>query len=389
MRSCDVLVVGGGPAGSSCARRLVRAGMDVIVVDRAVFPRPKVCAGWVTPPVLEELDVDLADYGRGRVLQPITSFRTGLIGGATRETRYDRPVSYGIRRYELDHYLLARTGARIVTGVSVSRLERRAGRWVCNGELEAPMLVGAGGHFCPVARWLGGGRPGEPIVAAQEVELRLTPSEERACRVAPEMPELYFARDLAGYGWCFRKGDHLNVGFGRQGRDAFATHAGRFVEFLRAAGRVPASALEKWQGHAYLLYRDHTRRRVGDGVLLVGDAAGLAYAQSGEGIRTAVESGLLAADTIVRAGGRYGAAELAEYDARIVALFGRSGPPRAASLLPTAWTEALGHRVLQNPWTVRHLVLDRWFLHRGSDVIKGGYAPAADRPPRRAALGMR
>jgi flavin-dependent dehydrogenase len=148
-----VLVVGGGPAGSSCARRLVRAGLDVIVVDRAVFPRPKVCAGWVTPAVLDSLDVDRAEYARGRVLQPITSFRTGLIGGETLETRYEQPVSYGIRRFELDRYLLARSGARLVTGVSVSRLERRVGTWVVNGELEAPMLVGAGG-----ARWAAGGR---------------------------------------------------------------------------------------------------------------------------------------------------------------------------------------------------------------------------------------
>src|SRR5687768_17483918 len=49
--SCDALVVGGGPAGSTCARALRNAGWDVIVLDRARFPRDKVCAGWVTPGV--------------------------------------------------------------------------------------------------------------------------------------------------------------------------------------------------------------------------------------------------------------------------------------------------------------------------------------------------
>ena len=49
MDTCDALVVGGGPAGSSCARALERAGLDVVVLDRASFPRDKVCAGWVTP----------------------------------------------------------------------------------------------------------------------------------------------------------------------------------------------------------------------------------------------------------------------------------------------------------------------------------------------------
>ena len=69
--SCDVLIVGGGPAGSTCARALKNAGLDVLILDKSVFPRDKVCAGWITPQVVEELDLDVDDYRRGRVLQPI------------------------------------------------------------------------------------------------------------------------------------------------------------------------------------------------------------------------------------------------------------------------------------------------------------------------------
>ncbi|MGH8709796.1 MAG: FAD-dependent oxidoreductase, partial [Burkholderiales bacterium] len=47
--SCDVLIVGGGPAGSTCAWQLVRASFDVLVLDKHTFPRDKVCAGWITP----------------------------------------------------------------------------------------------------------------------------------------------------------------------------------------------------------------------------------------------------------------------------------------------------------------------------------------------------
>src|SRR3989304_302592 len=60
MHSCDVLIVGGGPAGSTCAWQLVRAGLDVLVMDKQVFPRDKVCAGWVTPPVGKSLQLDCA-----------------------------------------------------------------------------------------------------------------------------------------------------------------------------------------------------------------------------------------------------------------------------------------------------------------------------------------
>ena len=50
--TCDALIVGGGPAGSSCARQLRRAGLDVLIMDKQEFPRDKVCAGWITPAVV-------------------------------------------------------------------------------------------------------------------------------------------------------------------------------------------------------------------------------------------------------------------------------------------------------------------------------------------------
>src|SRR5205809_4869347 len=119
MDTCDILIVGGGPAGSSCARALVRSGLDVLVLDKAAFPRDKVCAGWITPAVVDELHLDLADYTSGQTLQPITGFRTSLRSGRELLTEFGRPVSYGIRRCEFDHYLLLRSGARLILGQSL------------------------------------------------------------------------------------------------------------------------------------------------------------------------------------------------------------------------------------------------------------------------------
>ncbi len=62
MQFHDVIIVGGGPAGSSCAWRLRRAGLDVVVWDRAAFPRDKVCAGWITPQAVDDLELDLDEY---------------------------------------------------------------------------------------------------------------------------------------------------------------------------------------------------------------------------------------------------------------------------------------------------------------------------------------
>jgi flavin-dependent dehydrogenase len=245
--SCEVLIAGGGPAGSACAWKLRQHGVDVLLIDRASFPRDKVCAGWITPPVIEELQIDLNDYRQQRTLQPITGFRVGVIG--TRrvvEIRYDRAVSFGIRRCEFDDYLLRRSGARLLLGQPVSALRREGAGWIVNGTIETKLLVGAGGHFCPIARILGTRAQHSPVIAAREVEFMIeseSATDDRrdgaAFNVTAEVPELYFCPDFKGYGWCFRKQNHLNVGFGRLDAQALPKQTDEFVEFLKATGRIP------------------------------------------------------------------------------------------------------------------------------------------------------
>src|SRR5262245_24315848 len=135
MDTCDVLVVGGGPAGSSCARRLAEAGVAVAVLDRARFPRDKVCAGWITPAVVDALNLDLDDYRRAHTLQTFTGFRTGTFDSRMRLIDFGRPISYGIRRCEFDRYLLERSGATLVTGVALKDLHREGEAWVINDTL--------------------------------------------------------------------------------------------------------------------------------------------------------------------------------------------------------------------------------------------------------------
>jgi geranylgeranyl reductase family protein len=371
---CDVLIVGGGPAGSTCAARLRAAGLDVMVMDRRPFPRDKVCAGWITPAVVETLALDLEDYGRERVLQPITGFITGMEGRRPVSVAYDRPVSYGIRRCEFDHYLLRRSGARLWLGESLETMERRGERWLINERIEAGLVIGAGGHFCPVARHLGA-RPGrgELAVTAQEIEVRLDERELGACRVAPEVPELYFCADMKGYGWCFRKGDWLNVGLGREGGHQLSRHVAAFRARLIAEGRIPDSVPEDFHGHAYLLYSSARRTVVDDGVMLIGDAAGLAYPQSGEGIRPAVESGVLAANAVLAAAGKYGQRELEPYAAALTRRFGARAAPSDAGQrfsLPPGLRQRLGGWLLGSAWFSRRIVLDRWFLHRHEPRLK-------------------
>jgi geranylgeranyl reductase family protein len=362
--SCDVLIVGGGPAGSSCARVLKSAGLDVLVMDKSEFPRDKVCAGWITPQVVQELKLDVEDYARGRVLQPISSFVTGMGQRANAPVRYDKIVSYGIRRCEFDHYLLERSGARLRLGDTWKSMERVGDRWMVNGEISAALVIGAGGHFCPVARFLGAhlGKE-EKAISAQEIEFEMNDSQAAQCAVSGDQPELYFCEDLKGYGWCFRKGNYLNVGLGREGNHRLAEQVQTFARGLAAQGRIPADLPGKFKGHAYLLYSHANRPVVDEGVMIIGDAAGLAYTQSGEGIRPAVESGLMAAATALAANRNYSRAQLAPYEASLRSRFGERGGAPALAFLPASLRLSLARALMQTRWFARNVILDRWFLH--------------------------
>ncbi len=367
METCDVLVVGGGPAGSSCAWGLRGSGLDVVVLDRARFPRDKVCAGWITPQILAELAIDPLEYAKDRVLQPIRGFRVGRLGDGVADADRGAVVSFGIRRCEFDHFLLRRSGARLRLGEPIQALRPSREGWVVNEALRTRLLVGAGGHFCPVARELGAAPgAGEPAVVAREVEFALDPEQQEKCSTVPELPELFFTEDLRGYGWLVRKGDYLNVGLGRQDPVAFPKHVERFAAYLESTGRLPPRTPRRWAGHAYLLYDQAPRPLTADAALLAGDAAGLAWPKSGEGIRPAVETGLLAARAI-RSTGSLGPRALAAYAQSVQGRFGpRPGRarPGLTDLLPRAWRGPVAGRFLAQRLFASRVVVDRWFLHR-------------------------
>ena len=378
MDACECVIVGGGPAGSACAWALQRAGVDTLILDKNTFPRDKICGGWITPQVLQELDVG-SDYASNRVFQPIRGFRVGCIDGRIVETHYDEPVSYGIRRREFDEYLVRRSGARLVEERPLRSLERIDGGWIVNGEIEARVVVGAGGHFCPVARHLNPGLKSEIIVAAQEAEFKMSPSQRDSCAVQGDIPELYFCRDLRGYGWCFRKGDFLNIGLGRLDSHRLGEHVAEFIAFLRRTKRIGFDLPRKPLGHAYLLYGKTQRNFLADGVVLIGDAAGLAYTQSGEGIRPAIESGLLAARTLIEAKGDFSEAKLAAYRGLLASRFGdqQDWSTRIGPKLPAGLMSALGRLLLATPWFSRQVVVEKWFLHSDEPALEISPVPVA------------
>jgi flavin-dependent dehydrogenase len=370
MERFDVLIIGGGPAGSTCACQLVRAGARIAIVDRARFPRDKVCTGWITPAVVTALDLDLTDYGKTRTLQSFRGFETATLDGPLRATQFDDVVGYGIRRVEFDAYLLGRSGATVIDGESCRTLRRAGSTWVVNDRLSAPVVVGAGGNFCPVARRLNPTESGAHVIVAQEVEFPLGSGAAGRCAVKGEQPMLFFWPDLLGYGWCVRKGDYLNVGVGRLGADKgfpAEVHAfrARLVERGLLAGAVP----DHWKGHAYRLSTGRRACVAGDGLYLVGDAAGLALAPSGEGILSAVESGSMAAGAIASARGDRTEAPAAAYAASLDARFGARRDRTWLERLPESVREAAGLLLLHLPFLTRRLLLEDGFLHARRPIL--------------------
>jgi geranylgeranyl reductase family protein len=368
MEKYDVIIVGGGPAGSSCAWHLTRHGLKTAIIDKSTFPRNKVCAGWITPEVVQTLQIDLEDYAKTNVLQPITAFVTGIIGGNYTKSDYASTVSYGIRRCEFDDYLLRRSGATTILGEKIKSLEKHDDCWQVNGQYSAPLLIGAGGHFCPVVRHMGAklGQK-EAVISAQEIEFSMSDEQLAQCNARGDTPELFFCQDLKGYGWVFRKQNYLNIGLGRQDNRKLNSHIEEFVRWLKTENRIPQDIPEKFLGHAYLLYGENNRPLLDDNVMIIGDAAGLAYAQSGEGIRPAIESALIAADTVVNAAGDYRKDNLQSYVTQLEARLGKRKLRTDNGEDSGLWDyfmPKLGRIAIANHWFAKNIVIDRWFLHR-------------------------
>jgi flavin-dependent dehydrogenase len=292
MRNCEVIVVGGGPAGASAARRLKQGGAEVLVLDKEVFPRPKLCAGWITPEVVRDVGLQPGDYPH-RFL----SFRR--LHWHLKGLHLPIPcVQHSIRRLEFDAWLLQQAGADVAAH-NVRDIHRDGSDYVIDGQFRCKYLVGAGGTACPVHRSLF--RQALPRVRAlQTVTLELEFAFEWSdadCHL------WFFEHGLPGYSWYVPKArGWLNVGIGgmaqrlkQRGEDIW-WHWRHFADRLerRFGIRIPAEP----SGYSYYVRGPVEGARL-DNAFLTGDAAGLATRDLCEGIGPAVRSGLRAAEAIL------------------------------------------------------------------------------------------
>jgi flavin-dependent dehydrogenase len=285
----ETIIVGGGPAGSTCAWELARHGRQCVVLERRAMPRPKLCAGWITPKVLSDLEIRPGDYPHG--ILPLRQIRL-ILGRGQRLAVTVGSRQFSIRRGQFDAWLLERAGVQVVEH-TVRRIRREKDTYVLDDAFRCRYLVGAGGTSCPVRRILFPGRSGR-LVITREVEYAAEPSRPLCTLWFP-------VAGRHGYGWYVPKADAVNVGFG----GLYAELAGqsltglweRFVGLLQKEGCLEAAPPEP-KGHPYFL-GDRRRQLKRENAYLLGDAAALATEDLAEGIGPAVESGILAARDIL------------------------------------------------------------------------------------------
>ncbi|SLN66456.1 Putative oxidoreductase/MT0587 [Pseudooceanicola marinus] len=291
----DVIVLGAGPAGAAAAMTACRQGLTVALVDKACFPRAKLCGGGVTgrsaryfeeifgtplPPELIDTKTAVEFHAEDRPLGALPQI----------------PPMHLTMRWHFDADLVARVlaaGATDLTGCRVAEIDTTTPALTLSDgrRLTARVLIGADGVNSPVARALFG-RAYDParIGFGLEVEAPAPPGNaDRPLRID-------FGAAQWGYGWDFPKSGSSTIGIGgvlsRNG-----DMKGAMAAYLDLLGQDPTQPVK---GH-HLPFGDFRRRPGRGAVLLAGDAAGLVDPITGEGIAYALKSGQLAAQAAARA----------------------------------------------------------------------------------------
>ncbi|MBB3084973.1 geranylgeranyl reductase family protein [Geodermatophilus sabuli] len=349
-RQADVVVVGAGPAGSSAAWHLARAGRDVVVLEKARFPREKVCGDGLTPrgvQALADMGVDTAGWVRHRGLRVTGGGRVVEVDWPT----LDRWPSHSLvrNRRDLDAQLAAHAeaaGARVVQEVTVTgplldeagrvagvRAEQGLGRepvaW------RAPLVVSAEGLSGRLGKALGlVRREDRPLGVAVRRYVRSPRTDDAYLDISFDLSASGPSADsMPGYGWAFGMGDGTsNVGYG-------------LLDRRRGTGAEPRAVLREWlatlppewqfgEEHAVTPLRGaglpmalHRRPAYTRGLLLTGDAAGTINPFNGEGISYALETGAMAAEAategLARPEGPAREGALRRYPARLREEYGR------------------------------------------------------------------
>jgi geranylgeranyl reductase family protein len=309
MSDYDVVIVGAGPAGSTTARRAAQAGLNVVLVDKAKFPRDKPCAGGVRHFVTELLDFDPKETLHRRISGLALFSPSGFRVDCVPQDR-SKP-GYTVMREEFDNLLFQKAveaGAETKEETSIVKVEQQKERVVAttseNETMSAKFVVGADGINSVVAKELGFYRGWEGKTAGVAIEMEAEVGSNKVKEICGEVSGydaelllLWFGDLPNGYIWCFPKKSVLSLGaWCRQdiARDVRGTFNKWFAKFKEQYSIDPNIVSDSSARFPIVPAKEIVKGRA----LLVGDAAGLVDAFTGEGIPYAIHSGIVAASVL-------------------------------------------------------------------------------------------
>ncbi|MBO7624684.1 MAG: FAD-dependent monooxygenase [Bacteroidales bacterium] len=294
-----VVIIGGGPAGMGAAIRLQKAGVDCCVVDRAVFPRPKLCGGLLTQKT-KDLLVNLLERPEEQILQEVAADRHRRLRLYNRyEVASDVEIGIPfdlIHREIYDNYLVEYfkgIGGRMMEGATLTGLDpvRKELHFQSGDSLEYGALIAADGANSWVRNRLGlhyGKR-----LFCLEILVRKEDFDFDGIGIYFDLPNIVYA-------WVFPKRDGYCIGIGSK-ENAATDYKQVFSDYLKGIG---VRHLENYPlKGAFVPGGGFLKNPVyGDELLLVGDAAGFADPLTGEGLYWSLYSGLQAAEAVLASG---------------------------------------------------------------------------------------
>lgn len=394
MVAADLVVVGGGPAGAAAAIVAARAGREVVVVDKATFPRDKFCGDGLTSGalrILEQLGLSPATIPSWTQVDDVVISSPSHFGA-----RFELPSGTGAyaavaRRAELDGAILdlARdAGAKVLDGHGATGAVEHADRVIVTadgiGEIHARYAVAADGMWSPMRKFLGLGTPGYrgESHAFRQYFRNVGPRARSGLHV-------WFEADLLpGYAWSFPLANgRANVGFGihRGGRIEVGDMKRLWPDLLErpriaevlGPDAEPEAPHRAWPLPARIDRVTLTSRRT----MFVGDAAGATDPMSGEGIGQALLTGVLAARAAEAAGPFAHAQAMQQYTAHTRAAL------VADHRMSMCFLKLLEHRIGADA-AVRIAGLTRWTRTNFARWLFEDYPRAMVLTPRRWHAGM-